>query len=259
MSKKRVLIIVIVLGVLSFLFFLAGIIFFVAGNRKSEVKTVEKSCDYTEEAKRVGLPKLLQKAQDTYFEMHPERYFTKTEGISVQELKRKYKSYDPSPERIKLRTDTARKLYEEMKNMKVNFDQMKEREIKVFSQLKFFVRFVFATPFGGNYYNGDWMMMPNSFCNDPICDMPFYIENNLVNFKPSSVKEMEELKEKLKEVNETFFRYIENLKLGVAAGMVGTQETCYSGLQALIQNYKNVYRKGEEGKNSNLLNMSRYC
>ncbi|XP_031549405.1 uncharacterized protein LOC116286945 [Actinia tenebrosa] len=246
MTKKKVLIIVIVLGVLSFVFFIAGIIFFATGNKRPEAKSVKTSCDYSEEAKRVGLPKLLQKAKDTYFEMHPERYFTKTEGISVKELKQKYKSYDPSPEKIKLRTDTARRLYQEIKNTKVNFDRMKEREIKAFFQLTFFVKFVFSTPYAGNYYNGDWMMGPDSFCYNPICDMPYYIENNLQNFKPSNVKDFEELEEKLKEVNETFFRYIENLKFGVKAGMVGTQESCYAGLQALILKYGNVYRKGEE-------------
>lgn len=248
MTNKKVLIIVIVLGVLCFVFFLAGIIFFVAGNRKPEVKSVENSCDYSEEAKRLGLPKLLQKAKDTYFEVHPERYFAKPGRLSVQDLKQKYKSYDPSPEKIKLRTDTATKLYDEISNIKVNFEGMKERETKVFFQLKFFVKFIFSTPYGGNYYNGDWMMGPDSFCYDPICDMPYYIENNLHNFKPSNVKEMEEFEDKLKEVNSTFFRYIENLKLGVRAGMVRTQESCYAGLQALILNYRNVYSKGEQGK-----------
>lgn len=259
MTKKKVLIIVIVLGVLSFVFLIAGIIFFVAGNRKSEVKSVENSCGFSEEAKRVGLPKLLQRAKDSYFEMHPERYFTKPEKISVKELKQKYKSYDPSPKKIKLRTDTARKLYEEIKNTKVNFEEMKERESKVFFQIKFFLKFIFSTPYGGNYYNGDWMMGPDSFCYDPICNMPYYIENNLQNFKPSSVEEMEEFREKLKEVNHTFYRYIENLKLGVQAGMVRTEESCYSGLQAIILKYWNVYREGEEGKPSDKSNCYMYC
>jgi hypothetical protein len=247
MAKKKVLIIVIVLGVLSFVFLIAGIVFFVKGNRQPELKPLDDSCSHSEESKRVGLQSLLKKTQDAYFELHPEKYYTK-DVLSVEDLKRKYKAYDPSPEKIKFRTDTARKLYEEIENTRINLDGLTQREIKALSQLKFFLKFVFATPYGGDYYTGDWMMGPDYFCYSPICGIRYEIENNLRHFKPSNVAEMEEFHEKLKEVNQTFFRYIDNLKLGIQAGMVGTQEGCNAGLQALIPSFENVYRKGEQGE-----------
>ncbi|KXJ27498.1 uncharacterized protein LOC110235879 [Exaiptasia diaphana] len=99
----------------------------------------------------------------------------------------------------------------------------------------------------GNYYTGDWMMGPDQFCYKSICYIENEIHNELANFKPSTVKEMEAFRDTLIKLNNTFGQYVENLKLGVKAGMVGSQEACLTGYYAIGQRYPNIYRDGAKG------------
>ena len=59
---------------------------------------------------------------------------------------------------------------------------------------------------------------------------------------------METLKSKFKELNQTFAQFVENMKLGVAAGMVRTIEECKAGLDGLKDKYREVAVNGPTGK-----------
>ena len=77
----------------------------------------------------------------------------------------------------------------------------------------------------------------------------------LRHFQPSSVSEMETLRNKLMEINQTFTQFVENMKLGVAAGMVRTVEECKAGLDGLRGAFRDVDVNGPVGKEIKIL----YC
>lgn len=250
MTRKRVLIVAAIIGVVCLIFFIAGIVFFVQGSRKSDqskTSTSSDSCSYSAEAKRIGLEKILKKAQDSYYKLTPELIHFKPD-VSEKELRETYIPTDYSPKRIKDRTDAIRVLYKELfDNLKVDTNKLKQREKKALAQLKFFMKNSFSSSGEGNYYTGNWMMGPDNFCYKSICYIENEIYNELSNSKPSTMEDMEALRDKLIKLNNTFGQYVENLKLGVQAGMVGSQEACYSGYQAIGQRYPNIYRKGPQG------------
>ncbi|KAK3747768.1 hypothetical protein QZH41_008800 [Actinostola sp. cb2023] len=230
MTKKKILIAVTVIGVISIIFFIAGIVFFVHGGRKSESKSsATSSCDYSNEAKRIGLDGLLKKVQDAYYEQYPDMYYNRP-GATAKDVKQYYKALDLSPVKIKERTDLARKLFNEIGNIKLDVNKLKQREKKAFSQMKFFLKYAFSTGYDSDYYIGDWMMGPDNFCYKPICFICYEIDSNLYHFKPSTMKDMEIFRDKLIDLNNTFARYIENLKLGIQAGMVRPMEACKAGI-----------------------------
>ena len=77
------------------------------------------------------------------------------------------------------------------------------------------------------------------------------VNRALPSFQPSTVAEMETLRNKLMEINQTFARFVENMKLGVAAGMVRTVEECKAGLDGLRAAFRDVDVNGPAGKEIN--------
>lgn len=214
------------------------------GKHEKEKKVDRCSC--SEEAKRSGFDAFLQKVQDKTFELHPFLIAEKPK-VSSEEIRDKYKVYDPSPSNLKNITDTAKTLLQELIGKEINEKRLKSRERKSLAQLKHYLKHVFGTPFDGNYYFGDYLLGPNMFCWQPICSIGKTLET-LRFFKPSNTHGLEILISKLEEVNKTFQTYTDNLRYGVKAGMVRSVEECRAGLDAIKRSYLRISLEGPAGK-----------
>jgi len=246
MTKKKLLIVAAVVGVICLIFFIAGIVFF-AKSRSSKTQTqTQNHCSYSDEAKRIGLDGIIKKVQDKYFELFPDLYVQKPQATNI---KKHYRVSDFTYTKKKERTDTARQMYRELiADLNFNPNKLKQREKKALSQLSFFLNNSFSTSgFDSDYYTGVWMMGPDPFCYNSICYMDYDMENNLRLFAPTTVEEMEEFKGILIDFNKTFSQFVENLKLGVRAGMVPPVEVCKAGYSALGVRYPQVFRQGDKG------------
>lgn len=240
------------LGIACLAIFFAGIALIAEARRKgddSEAKAQGADCGYSEEAKRVKLDKLLQRAQDKYYELNPNKISSKP-GVTPAEVKKKYRSYDPAPESIKLIADESAKIVKDIEKIPLDMDKLTLREKRAVSQLLHWAKhsFPFMLPYSYDYYVGDWMLGADIFCWNPICMVPNEVQPAFIHFKPSTVSEMETLKSKFKELNHTFVQFVENMKLGVAAGMVRTIEDCKAGLDGLKTEYRDVAVNGPTGK-----------
>jgi hypothetical protein len=191
------------------------------------------TCRFSEEAQRVGLPEFLQKVQDTFYDLHPERIALKT-NVSVKEILEKFASYDPSPAKLQQTTDKSLELLREIKSKKIMKHKMKPREKKALAQVTHYLQHVFGTPYDGNYYAGDYLLGPSFFCLQAICDVTKHWGTALPYFKPSTVDEVQLLLNKIKTMNHTFVQYKENMIYGAKAGMVRSIEDCRSGVQSLV-------------------------
>ena len=212
---------------------------------KSRDKKVER-CAFSVEAKRCGLDLFLQKVFDTTYELHPFLISIKPK-VSAEEVKMKYKAYDPSPSNLKHVTDKAKSLLEELTRKEINEKKLNLRERKALAQLRHFLKHVFGTPFDGNYYFGDFLLGPNVFCWQHICSVGSSLQQSLGFFKPADASGLEVLIEKLAEVDKTFKTYTDNLKYGVKAGMVRSEEECVAGLDAIKRHFFSISVDGPEG------------
>ena len=191
----------------------------------------------------------MQKAQAKYYELNPHKIALKP-GVKPDEIRTKYRSYDPSPANIKRITDEALKIAKNLENMKIDMNKLTLREKRAVSQILHWTKhgFPFMVPYLYNYYVGDWMMGGDIFCWSPICIVPDEVKASLKHFKSSTVGEMEILRDKLKEIKHTFDRFVENMKLGVSAGMVRTMTECKAALDAFKDKFRNVANNGPKGK-----------
>ena len=215
--------------------------------KEEQVEKEVKRCSYSEEAKRSGLDVFLQKVQEKTFELHPFLIASKPK-VSPEEIRNKYKAYDPSPANLKRVTETAKTLFQELSVKEIDKKKLKSRERKSLVQLKHFLKHVFGTPFDGNYYFGDFLLGPNTFCWQHICGVGNSLQSSLRYFKPSNTHGLKILIEKLGEVNKTFKTYTDNLRYGIKAGMVRSLEECRAGLESIKRSYINISHYGPIGK-----------
>jgi len=174
---------------------------------------------------------MLQKIQDEVFTLNPHILIFKPQTTN-EEIRHHFKPYDPTPSEIKRRTDEAWRLLVEINATKVDATKLKLRERKALSQMKFYLRHVFGQPYDGNYYAGDWMLGPNFFCWQPICSISREMSDHLAAFAPRNISDMEVIHGVLKAYNKSITQYMENVKLGVKTGMVGSIEECRGGLDS---------------------------
>ena len=105
---KRILLVVGGLFVVTGLICLIiGIVLLTRGTKCEETplakpRSVSDRCSYSDEAKRSGLDTFLQKLQDSYFRLHPNKIAFKP-GVKPSEIRLKYRAYNPSPDNIKLK------------------------------------------------------------------------------------------------------------------------------------------------------------
>ena len=68
-------------------------------------------------------------------------------------------------------------------------------------------------------------------------------------FKPRNATELKKLDELFNQLNHTFERYVENLKLGVLTGYVRPKEACHGGLHNFHYTvYRNIALENEAGE-----------
>ena len=243
---------------------IAGIVLMIQANtvRKTSeqcqppkvTRAIKSGCEFSSEARSSGLAKFLHEAQERFYELLPHKIAFKP-GVTSTEIRQRYKSYDSTPTQIKFVTDEIAKLTERLENMNIKENKLRLREKRAKAQLSHWMRhiFPFGVPFAYDYYSGDWLMGPNVFCWSSICFLPMDVENALSVFQPSTVSEVEILRDKLMEINQTFTQFVDNMKLGVAAGMVRTIEECKAGLDGLRGAFRDVDVNGPTGREINIV------
>ena len=240
-----------VLAFLGLVILITGIVLLVKANSKecspARQETGEARCDFSKEANASGFSKFLGKVFQAYYQFFPYELAYKPGGVTEAYLRANFKPYDPSPAKLREITTNSLQLLKELDDMKINTNKLKLREKKAMVQLKHFLKHIFATPYDGNYFAGDFLMGPNLFCWQPICSVGSHVYYNMRYFKPSTVQDVDFLQDKFKQLNETFSQYIENLRYGIRAGMVRSVEECIAGVNAMKQSYLNVFLKGDVG------------
>ncbi|KXJ22647.1 uncharacterized protein LOC110252025 [Exaiptasia diaphana] len=247
-KEKRTTYIVAGVCLIAIIVLIVGIVLIVKSTDKDTSSGSKEASDrykFSNEALSSGFAKFLQKVQDSDFEVFPEAIVYKP-NVTVDEIKRVFKPFDSSWKNLKKRTDTAKELLDEVKDLTINTNKLKPREKKALFRIKHYLQFNFAVPYDGNYYAGDYMMGPNLFCWQPICGVPSQVAS-LRYFQPKEVKDLEVLQDKLALFNQTYHSYIQNLKDGIKAGMVRSVEECKAGLDAIKRTAFKVALNGPEG------------
>ena len=210
-------------------------------------QTSTSFCEYSEEAKRIGLQDILLRAKKSYYENNPFQVPTDPEATR-DEIKKMYTAYNPKPQYIKNVTDAARELLKEVNETKVDTNKLKPRERKALSQLKHFLKTVFGQPYDMNYYTGHWMMGPTFFCyKQAICNGGRHLSSMLKRLKPENLEDVELIEEKLKSHKEGILQYKKNVMMGKFHGMVYNQEACVGSRNAIRGFYLNIALKNETG------------
>ena len=252
-QSRRPLYIVAFLAVCGLILLIVGIVLLVktkaCEKRIGEEKPTssKQRCEYSTEAVNFGLDKFLQKVQDSYYKAFPSDIVYKA-GVKVDEIKRTFKPFDPSPENLKKITDTAKELLREINAKEIKMASLKPREKKALFRVKHFLQFTFASPYDVNYYAGDFLMGPNLFCWQPICDISRQVHYALRYYMPKEVEDLDVLKDKMALFNETFEKYMANTRYGIKAGMVRSVEECKAGLDAIKRMFFKVALGGPKGE-----------
>ncbi len=226
------------------------VILLTRGKSDDPKKNGLSGCSFSEEAKRIGLDSFLNELLQKHYELLPEKLGSKP-GVTLEEVRKNYRPYDPHPSAIKNFTDEVRRLHDRLEEIIKKSDgvKMKLRENKAMYVAQHLLRHSFDWgPYERNYYAGDWMFEPNLYCWQPICYVLSKLEGAIQYFKPSDLEELEQLEQLFKKHNETISRYIENLKLGVATGMVRSVESCTAGIHATKRNFYEIAIHNETGK-----------
>ena len=245
-SKPRIL--SIILAVIAVIILIIGIVLIVLAVKKRNENGDSRSkfCEYSEEAKRIGLDKIILRAKDAYYKKLPFK-LPDDPDATREDIKKKYSAYNPTPEYIKGVTDVAWGLFKEVNETKMDSNKLKPRERKAISQLKHYLKTVFGQPYDMNFYAGDWMMGPTFFCKQPICNIGRDLKAMLGSLKPKNLEDVELIQNKMKVLKEGILRYMENLKMGKLHGMVYSQEACVAGRDSLKRRYLNIALKNETG------------
>ena len=255
LARAKILaLIVLVVGVI---FLIVGIALIASAKKskcvisKDSIPNPERFCQYSDEANRIGLGEFIDRARNTYYKLHKYNVMYDpdlgTDFESFERVKEEFEPYDPTPQRIKERTDAAWELLKEINGKTIQVDELKPRERKAIEQVKHYLKHVFGQPYDVNYYAGDWMLGPNLFCWQPICYMGYGLHNVLLHLKPLDLLDADLIKTKLKSYKTTVDQYVANMRLGITKGMVRSVDECKAGLNAISRNYLNISLYNETG------------
>ena len=206
-------------------------------------------CLASSEANSSNLAEVFRKVERLFFyKLHPELIHS-MQGVTPEEIRRYFQPYDPSPNATQNRTDEARKLLIELNDLEFDTNLLKLRERKAVHVAKAILLNNFGwAPYSQDYYSGDWLLGPDLYCWQPVCEVFQNLDVALSYFKPRNMTELEKLKDLFEQYNKTFNRYIENWRLGARTGYVRTSQACQAGLHAIkYQNYRNMTLKKESG------------
>ena len=258
-SKARILLII--FAIIAVIILIVGIVLIALAGKKKDCKEEGKGnnqggtkeplsssfCDYSKEAKRIGLEDIILRAKKAYYENLPFK-LPDDPDAKREDIKKMYSAYNPTPDYIKNVTDAARELFKQVNETKMDSNKLKPRERKAISQLKHYLKTIFGQPFDMNFYAGDWMMGPTFYCQQPICNIGKDLKAMLESLKPENLEDVELIEDKMRVHKEGILRYMENLKMGKLHGMVYSQEACVAGRDSLKRKYLNIALKNETGK-----------
>ena len=254
-SKSRI--VLIVLAVIAIIILIVGIVLIALAAKKKDCdekddkhpgstdeQTSSTFCEYSEEAKRIGLNDIILRVKKSYYDNHPFQ-LPNDPDATRDEIKKKYTAYNPTPEYIKQVTDAAWELLKEVNKIKVDYDKLKPREGKALSQLKHYLKTVFGQPFDMNYYTGQWMTKPSY--PSQILSVGKHLHDMLKRLRPENTDDVTVIENKLNSHKTGILRYIENLKMGKLHGMVYSQEACIASRNMMKRIYFNIALKNETG------------
>ncbi|KAL9980551.1 hypothetical protein ACROYT_G009153 [Oculina patagonica] len=232
---------------LAIMLFLAGLItLIIAVTRGTKpcndgIKSGAEVCDYSAEANRVELPNILKKVQSDYYVLNRHEVAWQPDVERMDDhVRESYLPYDPDPEQLKRKTDSARRLLQEINSIKVDENKMKPREVKALAQVKHFLQHTFGVPYAENYYAGDWMLGPDLFCWQPICSLGYGINSYAYHVKPKTYDDVQLVVDAIKKHKTPIDRYRQNVQLGVKSGMIRTVIDCQAGVDALKESYRQL-------------------
>ena len=246
---------IIVLFIVSMILVVVGIsLIIVSSSNKKDCqdKAVEESikyCGYSKEAKRAGFDEFLTEMQREFFRLHPHQSYHDPAMETVEDVKvirKAYKPFNPKPSNLKTITDASLALLKRLNALKLNVNRLKPRERKTLIQAKHYLKHIFGQTYDLNYYAGDWMMGPNHFCWQPMCDVGKDIFYHLDYYKPTSLKDLDNLRTKLQEHADAVYQYIENMKEGIRRGMIRSVDDCKAGIDAVKHTYLKISLYGEK-------------
>ena len=198
---------IVVLFIVSMILVVVGItLIIVSSSRKNDCKENENDntrqtnleyCGFSKEAKRAGFDAFLTEMQREYFSLHPHQSYHDPVMEDVEEvaiIQDAYKPFDPRPSNLKKITDASLALLKKLNALKINTNRLKPRERKTLIQAKHYLKHIFGQTYDMNYYAGDWMMGPNHFCWQPICDIGKDIFYHLDYYKPVGLNGLKSLR-----------------------------------------------------------------
>lgn len=210
------------------------------GNAGSDVST-PSVCKFSAEADRVNLPDFLKRVHEEHYTQNKHYVIWRSDVVDMQEhAKRRFAPYNPDPKYLKQKADKAKELLQEINSIKIDENKMKPREVKALSQVKHFLQHTFGAPYSENYYAGDWMLGPDVFCWQLICNLYHILGAFVYHVKPKTFKDVELVINTFKSHKTSIDRYRENMKLGVKAGMIRTVIDCQAGVDALKEKYRQL-------------------
>ena len=220
---------------------------------KSQPKTDQlkgmEHCQASAEAQRCGLTDFFKKLQNTLYKLIPHQIRRKP-GVTDAEVRETFRPFNPLPSELKRVTDKTRLLFQELESISAKCSEsvLKVRERRGIDEAKYLLKFNFAIPYSANYYNGDWMLGPNIYCWQPLCYINSALSGAFAHMKPKSLEDVTKLKDVLLLQKSAIRQYKDNLKLGIEAGMVRSQQACKAGLNAFKDMFFNTAFYGEKGK-----------
>lgn len=222
---------------------------------QTKVSDKERFCGFSEEAKRAGIDKFMEKVQKKFYELHPYMIYDDPDikhnpdrAAAVKRVQNEFTAYNIAPSTLKTKTDTAWQLLKELISIKVDKDKLKPRERKAILQMRHFLKLIFGQPYESNYYSGDWMLGPDIFCYRSICRMGSNLENAMRWLKPKTLDDVNIIKAKLMTHKQAVETYVDNMKMGIHKGMVRNVEACKSGMYRIGRAFYNISRLNETGE-----------
>lgn len=205
-------------------------------------------CQSSSEATRSQLTELLAEIQQTFFyQLHPE-HIARMAEVTPELIREHFQPFDPSPDAIKRRTDKALELRRRLNALQIDTKKLKLRERKAIHVASDVLLAQGWDPYGMNYYSGDWLLGPNLFCWQPVCQVFGNLNSVFSHFKPDNMDKLEKLKTLFEQYHQVFERYVENWKLGARSGYLRPFKACKAAVFAVkYKKYREMAINGESG------------
>ncbi|RMX39595.1 hypothetical protein pdam_00004022, partial [Pocillopora damicornis] len=205
-------------------------------------------CQSSSEATRSQLTELLAEIQQTFFyQLHPE-HIARMAEVTPELIREHFQPFDPSPDAIKRRTDKALELRRRLNTLQIDTKKLKLRERKAIHVASDVLLAQGWDPYGMNYYSGDWLLGPNLFCWQPVCQVFGNLNSVFSHFKPDNMDKLERLKTLFEQYHQVFERYVENWKLGARSGYLRPFKACKAAVFAVkYKKYREMAINGESG------------